>query len=252
MTKRWKAISLKAILLAGLWFIGWAPLTWGMSGNFSTSFDGMEGLSIIGGESKWTVPYYYNFPWPEENAKKNKAYFFPSNESGGIRMTQDMNRYDAQEASVDFLAPDGISDHIDIGIQGYFVANTCISGYFAILGFDRRLCKNPPNRPCSQLHLGVEKATCATNWLYGGKPATINPNKVYRIQIRTDRYNNRTRITAKLYRYDSAGWVLIENTCYDDYLGDDDGGPLKGGVAWFGPIMQNGRMYFDHFKVNWN
>jgi len=104
------------------------------------------------------------------------------------------------------------------------------------------------------LRLGIEKAGAdgKNNWLYGGKSVSLEPKKVYRIQIRSDQYPNKIRATARLFRYESSGWSLIVSTAYDDLPGDRDGDPLKGGVAWFGALNQANPLYFDHFRVEWH
>ncbi len=161
-------------------------------------------------------------------------------------MRQDMDKFWVQSASVEFLALNGISDHMDIGIQGTYTSGVSITGYFAIFGYDARLGGG--------LRLGIEKASAdgMKNWLHSGKSITLDAKKVYRIQIRTDRYPNKIRAMAKLFRYESSGWSLFATTSYDDLFGDFDGDPLKGGVAWFGAVNQSNPIYFDHFRVEWD
>jgi len=160
-------------------------------------------------------------------------------------MRQDMNKFRIQSASVEFLALNGISDHLDIGIQSTFTPGVSITGYFAILGYDARLGGG--------LRLGIEKASAdgKNNWLHSGKSITLDAKKVYRIQIRTDQYPNKICAIAKLFRYESSKWSLLATTNYDDFFGDSDGDPLKGGVVWFGAVNQSNPIYFDHFRVEW-
>jgi hypothetical protein len=98
-------------ILFFIWLIALIP-AFVFAGNFSTAFDSWSGISNMHGDSCWVIPY--------NDSGKHRAYFTSSCRDGGIRMKKDMDTFRIQRASVEFFAPNGISDHLDIGIQGRF------------------------------------------------------------------------------------------------------------------------------------
>lgn len=215
---------------------------------FSTTFDSWQGIRNGNGRDDWVIPCHYEAQWPSD-INQNRAGFYPiqMRDTNLMCMKRKMDNYSIQHASVEFLAPYGIDDHIIIAVQGQYADKFCANGYFAILGYVDRLC-NTPGRRCDNLMLGIEKAICGGNSLHSGIPILeFDKSKVHRLVVQTDMYKDKIRIMNWLYRYDpKSGWLALGNTYKDD---EED--IIIGELSYFAPVFQSHPIYFDNFRVWW-
>jgi hypothetical protein len=247
----------------------------GMAGSFSTSFDRdrveSNGITILacpspGWQPGLTCPkvsvmkWNLGQVWPDDCFQRKLKLDLSNRESGGVK-SPDLPLTGRQKASVQFYAPDGISDHIDLGLLGDNIAARQVTGYFALIGRDH-------NRLGPGYRLAIEKATPTANWLFpgthpdGGVPFTFRPDRTYRLIMGVSFDAAAVHAEARVEEWvPGEGWnkvASIEHTdeslaCEIDTTGKPEGycPVVIGENGFFGAIFQTHPIYFDQFSVEW-
>lgn len=244
-------------------------------GSFFTSFDRTRlesnGLAVLSCPAPgWkagapcshvsVIRYDLGKTWPDNMLQHKLKLDLSRRQNGGAMTARDIPLSGRQKASIQFHAPDGITDHIDLGILGDNRPALQITGYFALIG-------NNHNRLGPGYRLAIEKATPSANWLFPGTyPAagtsfSFNPKRMYRLTISSASNGEKVRLNAQVEEWiPLKGWRLAakaEHTdhpaCEPDTTGQPEGhcSPLEGKSAFFGAIFQDHPIYFDQFRVEW-
>ncbi len=105
----------------------------GIAGSFSTSFDiynvESNGVSILSCPSPAWSPgqlcdqvfvmrWDLGQIWPDNGLQRKLKLDLSNRQSSGVKTSKDIPLTGHQKASVQFYAPNGISDHIDLGVLG--------------------------------------------------------------------------------------------------------------------------------------
>lgn len=247
-----------------------------MAGSFSSSFDinnvESNGVSILSCPAPRWRPGHpcpgvsiirrdFGPIWPDNHSQRKLKLSLSNQQSGGIGKSRDVPLTGTQKASIQFYAPEGISDHILLGVLGENIPAVQVTGYFAIVG-------NNHNRLGPGYRLAIEKATPTANWLFpgrypdGGTRFMFNPGRIYRMSILTSFDATAVHLEARVEEWiPETGWnktVSIKHTddhgaCETDTTGKPEGycPNVKGNNVFFAAIFQNHPIYFDQFSVEW-
>ena len=248
----------------------------GIAGSLSTSFDiynvESNGVSILSCPSPvWSpgqlcdqvfvIRWDLGQTWPDNGLLRKLKLDLSNRQSSGVKTSKDIPLTGHQKASVQFYAPNGISDHIDLGVLGDNIPAVQVTGYFAVVGRNH-------NRLGPGYRLAIEKATPTANWLFpgtypnGGVPFTFNPKRMYRLVIVASFDATTVHIDALVEEWvPGTGWNRVasinhsdkNSTCETDTKGNPEGycPIVTGKNSFFGAIFQNNPVYFDQFSVEW-
>jgi len=123
--------KMKTILFSLLVLIGLQFPTPAIGGSFLTSFDfdqvESNGVRILSCPSRgWSpgqlcgqisvITWDLGQTWPDNGLQHKLKLDLLTRQDGGVKTSKDLPLTSHQRASVQFYAPDGISDHIDLGI----------------------------------------------------------------------------------------------------------------------------------------
>lgn len=248
----------------------------GMAGSFSTSFDicnvESNGVSILSCPSPgWrpgqfcskvsVIKWDLGQTWPDNALQRKLKLDLSNQQSSGVKKIRDMPLTGYQKADIQFYAPNGISDHIDLGVLGDNISALQVTGYLAMVGRNH-------NRLGPGYRLAIEKATPTANWLFpgtypnGGVPFTFNPKRMYKLVIVASFDTTTVHIDALVEEWvPGTGWNRVANiehsdkngTCETDTMGNpEEYCPIVTGKnSFFGAIFQNNPVYFDQFSVEW-
>jgi hypothetical protein len=269
-------MKIKRDLLVVLVLVGLQIPILGMAGSFSTSFNNysveLNGVSILSCPSPdWRpgqpcsqvsiIKWDLGQKWPDNGLQRKLKLDLSNRQSSGVKKTRDMTLTGYQKACVQFYAPKGISDHMDLGVLGDNISAVQVTGYFAVVGRNH-------NRLGPGYRLAIEKATPKANWLfpgtypYGGVPFTFNPNRMYKLVIVASFDATTVHVDTIVDEWvPGRGWNKTASikhtdnniTCETDTTSHPEGYcPIVAGKnAFFGAIFQNDPIYFDQFFVEW-
>jgi hypothetical protein len=199
--------------------------------------------------------------WPD-NGLEHKLKLDLSNRQGcGVKTSQELPLTGHQRASVQFYAPEGISDHIDLGILGDNIPAVQVTGYFALVGRNH-------NRLGPGYRLAIEKATPTANWLFpgtypnGGAPFKFDPKRTYQLVIAASFDAAKVLILAFVEEWvPGTGWNRVASVthsdknshCENDTIGKSEGycQIVTGKSSFFGAIFQDNPIYFDQLSLDW-
>jgi hypothetical protein len=204
----------------------------------------------------------YGTVWPD-NIWQRKLNFNNSNaDTGHVRKTASVSQTGYEQAWIQFMAPDGVSDHIVLGILSNDPGGSVSpSGYFIMLG-------NNHNRLGSGYRIGIEKATATANWIfpgtypYGGAAFDFNPDAMYVLVIQAFYDAQEVDISAWIDEWvPGTGFITrasVEHVDNNDvYETDTTGNPegvkeiQTGPHVFFGTFWQNYPVIWDQFSVSW-
>jgi len=269
-------MKIRRVLWTVLAVVGLQIPVLGIAGSFSTSFDmdnvESNGVSLLScpspswkpGQScsqasimKWDLGQ----TWPDNRLQRKLKLDLSNRQSSGVKIAKDMSLTGHQQASVQFYAPNDISDHIALGLLGDNIAAKQISGYFAIVGHDH-------NRLGQGYRLAIEKATPTANWLFpgtypnGGISFPFSPKNTYRLLIAASFDATTVHVNARVEEWiPGTGWNKVasightdnNSACETDTTENTEAycTIIIGKNAFFGAIFQNHPIYFDQFSVEW-
>ena len=199
--------------------------------------------------------------WPDNRLQRKVKLDLSDRQSSGLKNTRDLPLSGYQKAEVQFYAPDGISDHIDLGVLGDNIAAVQVTGYFAMIGRDH-------NRLGPGYRLSIEKATTTGNWLFpgtypnGGISFTFHSDRVYKLALVASSGNGTVTLDSTIEEWaPGKGWNKVASikhiddgrTCETDTTGKSEGNCqiVTGRTSFFGAIFQNNSVYFDQFSAHW-
>ncbi len=220
---------------------------------FTSNFDGNNLDFIEQGDASIKAVKYNEKIWPD-NVYQKKLLFSMKNHSHAIaEMKEPMELTGKQYASVEFYAPQGISDHIVLGVLSDL--NDLSPGYYAILAKDNW-------RFGEGYRLGIEKAYKDGNSLFAGVPVDFK-DRVYRLHIVSSFDNEKVSSSTWIEEYDEniKLWLpkamtshIDTNSCEEETLTkkqEEYCPPILGNKAFFAAIWQDSDIYWDKFRVEW-